>query len=159
MKSKGIKQGQLTWIIGYGNPQRRDDGIGPYVANQLNTFLKHKKGVRILTLNQLEPDLVNKLRHAGIIIFVDATMDEVEGGWTWAKIEPELEILPHLTYYFKPSFFLGLLQSIYHICPPTWLVSVQGDDFEFGEELTREAEKRAQRVVSEINEFILSKNY
>ena len=53
---------------------------------------------------------------------------------------------------------MTLLQSIYHICPPTWLVSVQGDDFEFGEELTREAEKRAQRVVSEINEFVLSKN-
>jgi len=38
------------------------------------------------------------------------------------------------------------------------LVSVQGDDFEFGEELSRGAEKRAQRVVSEITEFILRKN-
>lgn len=86
MKSKGIKQGQLTWIIGYGNPQRRDDGIGPYVANQLNTFMKHKKGVRILTLNQLEPDLLNKLRHADFIIFVDATMDEVEVGGPGPKL-------------------------------------------------------------------------
>ena len=158
MKPKGIKQGQLTWIIGYGNCQRRDDGIGPYVANQLNIFLKNKKGVRILALNQLEPDLVNELRHANLIILVDATMDEAEGGWTWDKIEPELEILPHLTHYLRPSYLLGFLQSIYRICPPTWLVSVQGDDFEFGEELSRGAEKRAQRVVSEITEFILRKN-
>lgn len=161
MKSKGIKQGkqgQLAWIIGYGNPQRRDDGIGQYVANQLNTFLKDRESIHILALNQLEPELVDELRHARLIIFIDATMGVVEGGWNWTKIEPEPG-LPYLTYYFKPSFFLGLLQSIHHICPAAWLVSVQGDDFEFGEELTPVAEKRAQGVVSEITEFILNKNY
>ena len=31
-----------SWIIGYGNPQRRDDGIGPYVINRLNNILGYK---------------------------------------------------------------------------------------------------------------------
>jgi Ni,Fe-hydrogenase maturation factor len=26
------------WIIGYGNPQRRDDGIGPYIVKRLKPF-------------------------------------------------------------------------------------------------------------------------
>lgn len=147
------------WIIGYGNPQRRDDGIGPYVAGRVDKSLKHRKGIRILILHQLEPDLVEELRHASAIILVDAAINDLKGGWQWIKVEPELRDFHYLTHHFKPSFLLGLLQSLYQKCPQTWLISVQGDNFEFGEGLTPGAEKRAQRVVSEITKFILSKNY
>ncbi|MBL7175030.1 MAG: hydrogenase maturation protease [Desulfobacteraceae bacterium] len=146
-----------SWIIGYGNPQRRDDGIGPYVIDRLNTILGYKKEIHILSLHQLEPDLIEELRYANLLIFVDAATGQVEGGWRWVKVQSELRDLHYVTHHFKPSFLLGLLQSIYHHCPRTWLVSVQGDDFEFGEGLTSGAEKRARMVVSEIVRFILTR--
>jgi hydrogenase maturation protease len=147
-----------SWIIGYGNPQRRDDGIGPYVADRLNNVLKHKKEIRILSPHQLEPDLVEELRYARLLILVDAAMDKINGGWQWVKVNPELEDLPYLTHHFKPAFLLGILQALYHQFPQTWLVSVQGEDFEFGEGLTPQAKKRAHRVVSEIVRFISKDN-
>jgi len=39
------------WIIGYGNPQRRDDGIGPYIVNRLQPLFKHRKDVHLLALH------------------------------------------------------------------------------------------------------------
>lgn len=158
MKSKEINHRGLNWIVGYGNPQHRDDGIGPYVANRAKTVLKGNKMTRVLAADRLEPDLIMPLRHAGLVIFVDATMDELKNGWIWTEIKPEIKNLPFLTYHVKPAFILGLLQSIYNNCPPTWLVSVQGDDFGFGGDLTRSAEERSIHVLNEIIEFIFSKN-
>ena len=149
-------QSSPFWIIGYGNPQRRDDGIGPYVVSRLNGVLSQEK-IHVLSLHQLDPDVIEGLQYAKIVILVDATMEKVEGGWQWVRIQPELGVLPYATHHLKPSFLLGLLQSVYHRCPLTWLVSVQGNDFGFGEGLTPEAEKRAQIVVSEIVKFLLNK--
>lgn len=146
-----------SWIIGYGNIQRRDDGIGPYVVNKLYKFLKYRRDLHILSLHQLEPDLIHDLRHAHLILFVDATMNELEEGWNLVRIKPECKILPYLTHYFEPSFLLILLQSVYHQYPPTWLASVQGNDFGFGEGLTQEAEERANHVILEIKRFISMK--
>jgi len=142
------------WVIGYGNTLRRDDGIGPYVVNRLNGILKHEKEIRTLALHQLGPDLVEELRWAKLVIFVDATTNEVDWGWQWIKVEPELRDLPYLTHYLTPQFLLGLLQSIYQQCPQTWLVSVHGQDFGFGKGLSLEAEKRAHGALSEIVQFI-----
>ena len=146
-----------SWIIGYGNTQCRDDGIGPYVVGRLNELLKHKNKIHILELRQLEPDLIHELRHAHFTIFVDATMDELDNGWNWVEVKPKLGDLPYTTHHLEPSSLLGLLQSLYHRYPRTWLVSIQGYDFGFGEGLTPEAEKRADNAVSEIVNFVLTK--
>lgn len=146
-----------SWIIGYGNVQRRDDGIGPYVVNKLYEFFKHQRDLQILSCHQLEPDLIHELRHAYLILFVDATTEELKDGWNLVRIQPQPEILPYLTHCCEPSFLLILLQSVYHQYPPAWLASVQGNEFGFGEGLTQEAEKRANHVILEIKRFILKK--
>jgi len=141
-------------VVGYGNIHRRDDGIGPWVVNWVGHVLQHRKEIRTLSLHQLDADLIEELRDIDLLILVDASVEEIEGGWRWMKVEPEFGDLPYLTHHVKPSFLLGLLQSIYHRCPQTWLVSVHGQDFGFGEMLSQEAEERACGVVSEIVRFL-----
>jgi len=138
------------WIIGYGNPQRRDDGIGSYVVARLNEILRDRKEFHFRTLYQLEPALLEELRDARLIVLVDATINELEDGWGWVRIQPESGVIPHSTHHFSPSFLLALLDSVYHRSPQTWLASVQGNDFGFGEGLTEEAEMRAEKAVSGI---------
>ena len=70
------------WIIGYGNPQRRDDGIGPYIVTRLQPLFKHRKDVHLLVLHQLEPDIIDTLKTADTLVFVDAAVDGVDGGAT-----------------------------------------------------------------------------
>ena len=146
-----------SWIIGYGNPQRRDDGIGPFVVNRLKGVLKHKKNVGLLALHQLAADVVEELYEADRILFVDATIDDLEGGRVWRKIHRETHILPYLTHHIHPSYLLGLIQDLYHRSIPAWLLSIQGYDFGFGEGLSPGAEKRAEDVGGEILEFIEEK--
>ena len=68
-------------VVGYGNAQRRDDGLGPYVINKLSQVLGQGAGVLLMARDQLDPDLVEDLRDAGEIILVDATIDYLPDGW------------------------------------------------------------------------------
>jgi hydrogenase maturation protease len=144
------------WIIGYGNPQRRDDGIGPYIVNRLQPDFKHRKDIHLLVLHQLEPDVIDTLKKAHTILFVDATVETLAEGRHWVGIQPELKALPCLIHHVAPSFILGLLQCLYHRNPAAWMVSVEGNDFSFGCGLSSEAQKRAEQVIGEIAEFVLT---
>lgn len=144
------------WIVGYGNPDRRDDGIGPYIVNRLEPVFQHRREVRRLVLHQLTPDVVHDLRKARMILFVDATVEELAEGRAWIEIEPENETLPCLIHQAAPSFIAGLLGCLYGLIPPSWLVSVEGVDFSFGRGLSPKAQQRAERVVGEIAGFVLT---
>ena len=78
------------WIIGYGNPQRRDDGIGPYIVKRLQPLLGHRSDVHLRVLHQLEPDVIDTLKNAHTILFVDATLRTLAQGRHWVGIQPEL---------------------------------------------------------------------
>jgi len=142
------------WIIGYGNSHRQDDGIGPYVVDRLDKAVKHIKKIRTVTLHQLEPELIEDLQHANIIIFIDATQDVIDNGLEWINVKPEFRGTFHVTHHFNPSFLLGLIHSFYQTYPETWLVTIQGTNFDFGENLTFRAKKRACRATSEILDFL-----
>ena len=144
------------WIIGYGNPQRRDDGLGPYIVKGLQPLFEHRSDVHLLVLHQLEPDVIDALKNAHTILFVDATVEMLAEGHHWAEIQPEIKTLPCLIHQVTPSFILGLLQCLYRRNPVAWMISIQGDDFSFGNVLSSEAQKRAEQVIGEITEFILT---
>ena len=140
-------------IIGYGNPHRQDDGLGPYVVNRLKKRLNHIPGVYFLTMHQLTADIVEKLQYFDIIFFIDATVDELRYGFKFSKVKPEFGLSHYLTHYLKPSLLLGLLQSTYHHNPVTVEVAIQGNNFGFRQELTSEAKTRAEKAISEIVKF------
>ena len=144
------------WIVGYGNPQRRDDGIGPYIVKGLEPLFEHRGDVHLLVLHQLEPDVIDALKNAHTILFVDATVEILAEGRHWAEIQPEIKALPCLIHQVTPSFILGLLKRLYHRNPAVWMISIQGDDFSFGRGLSSEAQKRAEQIIGEITGFILT---
>ena len=143
------------WIIGYGNPHRKDDGIGPYVLEQISRDLGRGTGIALRSLHQLDPVLAEELQGAGVLILVDATVEPLEGGLRWSRIEPKRDLSPRGMHHLEPSVFAGLLESLYQQSPTMWLVSVQGNDFGFGEGLSLEAQEKAERASSEIVQFCL----
>lgn len=144
-----------TCIIGYGNRSRRDDGVGVFVAERLRGMLC--QGTRILALHQLDPVVLEEVRDSDLVVFVDATGEKLGSGMQWNRVRPEGSGFAHTTHHFKPSLLLGLLSSLYGREPETWLISIQGDDFGHGEELTDEAQARAVKACREIAGFISAK--
>jgi hydrogenase maturation protease len=143
-------------IIGYGNAQRRDDGIGPYIVGRLRPIFANRGDVHLLVSHQLEPDLIEPLKNASTILFVDAAVKMVVAGRSWSAIQPELKTMPCLGHQFTPAFILGWLQCLYRRCPTAWLVSVEGNDFSFGSGLSSGAQKRAEQVIGEITALVLT---
>jgi hydrogenase maturation protease len=139
------------WIIAYGNPERRDDGCGWRVAERLRSSLP--EGATLRTLHQLDPVLVEELGEAEEIVFVDAALQGFVNGSGWNRVIPETGIFPLMTHHLPPSSLLGMVLSVWGRCPEAWLVSVEGQDFGFGEGLSPEAEKRVEKVSREIAAF------
>jgi len=150
---------QACWIVGYGNRHRRDDGIGPYVVEKLKASLEMKMNVRLLTLPQLSADMAAELQVAERILFVDATIDNLEGGRKWSRLESEMKVLPYLTHHVDPAFLLGLIEALYGRSVCAWLVSICGSDFGFGDGISPEAAGRADRVCLEILEFVRNNHW
>ena len=144
-----------AWIIGYGNRHRKDDGIGPYVIEKLLRDLGAGCGIGLRSLHQLDPVLAEEVRSAKTLILVDATVEPLERGLRWSRVQPEQGLSPCDTHHLRPEGLAGLLESLYQRSPTMWLVSVQGDDFGFGEGLSLEAQEKAERASSEIVQFCL----
>jgi hydrogenase maturation protease len=142
-----------TWIIGYGNPQRKDDGIGPFVIEQLCRDLGRGTEIGLRSMHQLDPVLAEELQGVQRLILVDATVEPLERGLRWARVQPKRDVLPWGTHHLKPSVFAGLLEALYERAPVTWLVSIEGNDFEFGEGLSPEAQEKAEQASREIREL------
>src|SRR5208282_3684027 len=60
-------------VIGYGNTLRRDDGVGPKVAEAIAELAL--PGVRTLACPLLTPELAEPVSQAGVVVFVDAAVD------------------------------------------------------------------------------------
>jgi Ni,Fe-hydrogenase maturation factor len=99
--------------------------------------------------------LAEELQGAEVVILVDATVKPLERGLLWTRVQPEQQVSPYGMHHLKPSMLAGLLESLYQRSPTTWLVSVEGNDFGFGEGLSLEAQEKAERASSEIVQFCL----
>ena len=145
-----------AWIIGYGNRHRKDDGIGPYVVEQVSADLGPGCGIGLRSLHQLDPVLAEDLQGAKAILFVDATVEPLERGLRWTRVQPKQDLSACDTHHFQPSGLAGLLEALYQRSPAMWLVSVEGKDFGFGDGLSLEAQEKAERASSEIVQFCWS---
>lgn len=147
-----------VWIVGYGNTQCRDDGIGPYVANRLRDLFSGSPSIHVLPCHQLDPALVEDLKDAGGVLFIDATVESLADGWQRSSLQPRFDEWPYVVHDFKVPLLLGLMKAIYGRCPEAWMVSVQGEDFGFGEGLSDGARQRADEAVNAIAGFVQSLN-
>jgi hydrogenase maturation protease len=137
-------------IVGFGNPQRRDDGIGPYIVGQLKSDLKAYGTIGFLSVRHPEPSIVEALHGSDQILFIDATIRVLTCGWQLNRIQPDTDALPFTTHHFTPMAILGMIKMIYGYCPPAWVLTVQGFDFGFGQGLTCRAKNRARSAISAI---------
>jgi len=156
MMTKAASTDSRVLIIGFGNTQRRDDGIGPHVIRQLQEAIGMDNGVRFRSVSQLAIEMAEELYPADAVIFVDATVKVLDGGWQCERLRPYTAPADFRTHHLRPDFLLGMALAIYQHHPPAWLVAVQGDDFGFGREITPAARTRAAGAIGKIIETLES---
>ena len=137
-------------IVGFGNSLRGDDGLGPYVVQQL--ALRGPESICIRVLLQLTPELAQDVARAELAIFVDADMSPAEG--VSIRAAKESAVPAGLTHVAGVEALLGLAKLAYGKAPVAWIVSVAGYDFSFREGLSSLAQENARQATAKIEELI-----
>lgn len=143
----------ICCIVGFGNRCRRDDGVGPWIVEQLDRRPVRMDSVRLVSKHHLSPDLVEVLGGADRIILIDASVQMIDGGWHWEMVQP-CEDLPLSLHLFNPGFMVYLLERVYGDRPEAWLISIQGELFGHGEGLSALTQKRAGEVMATLDAFL-----
>jgi len=123
-------------VLACGNSQRSDDGAGPAVAEYLRRG-DCRPGIEISSCGQWTPELSEPISKMDIVVFVDASEDVPPGVIGWRQLQPAQLPAESLTHHTTPESLLWLAQELYGKHPErAYLVTVGGDSFELGEELS-----------------------
>lgn len=157
---KPAPSSEAVLLVAYGNASRRDDGVAFHILWRLRARLGlapdweedveevvEGRRVRMIALHQLAPELAETLAAYDQVVFLDAHVGAV--GWEavqWAEIKPIYE--PGMVgHHLKPTVVLALCHTLYGAAPEGHTLSVEGRDFDFGEELSSQTSSWADVAV------------
>jgi len=149
-------------VVGYGNPSRRDDGVGLAVVNGLRERLGQpplvegedgyddlRGPVDTLFLQQLMPELAETVAGYDRVWFVDAHVGVIPELVRRVPLRPGFDPAS-VSHHLKPEALLALAGQLYGRAPEGELFSVHGFDFDFGNGLSAETAEGARQVVVEL---------
>lgn len=142
-------------VVGIGHPFRRDDGIGPLVAEKLAAM--NLDGVDVLIHHGEGTDLMVRWRGYGLVVLVDATVSGAVAGTVrcWDGAEP----LP-TSCFAKTSHVFGLGEAVEmarllgDLPPRVHIIGIEGGDFSPGQTITPSVLERLDEVVMMVVAFI-----
>jgi hydrogenase maturation protease len=148
----------MITVIGYGNPLRHDDGIGPEVAHHVQhwvaTGVPGFKDVEALVCHQLTPELAEPISRSEFVIFVDAAQNGCPGQVVEATVSSAPEAQP-FTHSVTPAALLRGAQILYGSSPHACLLTATGESFEYGIGLTHCAESAVNKLLRIIHERVM----
>jgi len=151
MQGDGMNAAAL--VIGYGNPLRGDDGVGPRVAQTLAST----KGVEVRVCHELVPELADDLRGRTVAVFVDATASLAAGVVAGrALTASEAEPASGLTHRFSPATLLAMAEALYGATPRAFLVTIGAASFALGEALSPAVEAALPEAVATVRRLLLT---
>ena len=114
-------------LIGYGNPGRRDDGLGPALASAVEEL-----GIPGVTTDadyQLNVEDAEAVARYDYVVFADADVSGPEP-FSFRKLEPDPS-LGFTTHSVKPGALLALASELFGGRPEAYVLAIRG--YEFGE--------------------------
>jgi len=134
-------------IYGYGNPGRRDDGLGPAAAERIEEL----ENPLVETDANYQLNIEDAATIAGyrLVLFVDATVEEDVENFRVRRVIPETRI-SFSTHHVSPGTVLHLCEQGFDGTPAVWIITVRGYDFDYVESISDEAAEN----LNEALEFI-----
>jgi hydrogenase maturation protease len=123
-----------TLVLAWGNPGRRDDGLGPAFAAAVGQL--SLPGYRVETNYQLQVEDAAELAGCDRVLFVDA---DRAGGEPYQieRLRPESGGIGFTSHSLSPGRLLALGRDLFGAEPEAWLIGIRGYDFDrFGEGLS-----------------------
>jgi hydrogenase maturation protease len=149
-------------VIGFGNPDRQDDGVGWHVVQRLAERLgrvtfetidgdacaAEPSPVLLCTL-QLVPEMAETVRCFERVCFVDAHTGAYADDLRFEPLQPSYQTSP-FTHHLTPETLLQLAASLYGRAPEAAVCSVRGYEFGFANSLSQRTAALVEEAVRRI---------
>ncbi len=136
-------------LAGVGNPIRSDDGVGLYIASKLRTSntAKSIKGLKILPTNRNPELLFSRLdpRDGDLLIFDAVECNQRPGTIVFAGLDDT-----KYGFFVTHNVPLRLIPQLRSIRSAVYILGIQPETLEIGEELSRTVKASADSVVETI---------
>jgi hydrogenase maturation protease len=137
-------------VLGYGNPGRQDDGLGPAAVAGIESL-----GWPNLTAfdnYQLNIEDAMDVADHDVVWFVDAARDG-PSPFAVRELSPasSIEFTSHL---MRPEAILAIARQCYGATPRAFLLAIRGYDFEFTEALTPDATDNLRAALAMLTDSI-----
>jgi hydrogenase maturation protease len=142
-----------TGVFGFGNPLRRDDGVGWHVADAVRRCWP---AIIVRTAQQPVPEWAADLAELDIAYFVDASIRS-----HYLRIQ-HITAARHVGlvegHTLSPEMLVHLTLSVYGQPPDVYLLHVPAEDFAFGGEFSITASRGAASAIALLNRRIARVN-
>jgi len=142
-------------VIGYGNPGRLDDGLGPAFAERLQAFeLPHVTVESNYQLNIEDAELVSGF---DVVVFADASVDAAEP-FEFKPMQPTRPMVGFSSHSISAGSLLGLAEQLFNAKPMAYSMAIRGYNFnEFGECLSKHAAANLDAAVDSFRDWAATK--
>jgi len=131
-------------VLGYGNPSRGDDALGPLLLDYIEQQLAIPN-LELLTDFQLQIEHALDLQNRELVLFVDASV-KTGTAFEFTELHPTKDN-SYTSHAMSPAAILHVYQSITaQTPPPCFLLGIQGMSFELGAELSDHAAQHLQQA-------------
>ncbi len=130
-------------ILGYGNPGRSDDGLGPLLAETVAGW--GIDGVDAAWDYQLNIEHAAELARTDLALFADAALEAPEP-FGLTKLAPS-NATHFSTHSMPPAAVLETCRTAWGRTPPSFVMALRGESFEMGEGLSDKAASRLEQAL------------
>ncbi len=143
-------------LIGYGNPAREDDGLGPAAVEAMREY--SDADVTIDADYQLTVEDSEAVSQHDVVIFVDAAIDG-SGPFYFKRVQP-LRQESFSSHSVSPEAVLGLAQDLFQAGAAAYKLGIRGYSFEmFCERITDGACANMQEAVRFLERLIRTRDF
>jgi hydrogenase maturation protease len=138
-------------VVGYGNPLRTDDGIGPMAAQRLADDPR-LEGATVLTAHQLLPELALDVSRAALAVLIDVRADAPPASVAIESVEPAPagDNGTAWSHHLTPTALGSLALELYGAAPEMVVVSIGAASLEVGDRPSAELEAALPRIVDAV---------
>lgn len=152
-------------ILGYGNPDREDDGVAWHILRVLTTKLglsapasyedefPESAQIDFAFHLQLTPEMAEDIAGYEYVCFIDAHTGNIPEPIRLITVESEFQNSP-FTHHLTPQSLISMCETIYKKRPDAALLSVLGHRFLFSRELSEETAQLVPQAVELVWEWM-----
>jgi hydrogenase maturation protease len=137
-------------ILGYGNPGRQDDGLGPAAALVIEKLAL--PGVKVEINYQLNIEDAAEAALFDHVIFVDADESGPEP-FSIRDVLPSAQT-SFTSHLVQPGVVLGICRDCYGRSPQGHQLAIRGHEFELKEELTERGRANLEQAVAHLRALL-----